>query len=312
MSDPSGLSLLQWNVGNFDVSLRLPGRGAHGMAYTNGTPSRDEDLADFAAVIKAVAPDFVTLQEVVVGKGHHRQLAELTGYALTAHGSADERHTQALLVRKGAAEILGVVPAPAPVRLVGVRVRLKDGRTLAVHSTHSEAGIRTAERVAQHRALAAWSRERGSGEPFLIGGDFNFDDTPGSLLHGAERLRKAVKFFPRVATTDWDADSHGLSGLKGALSDLAAEAGPTAGAPRLWPRILLPLGLPLIPVGWAMGVGRRRARLDYVFGSGVEAVESRVLSLAGPRAAGHPAVARGAFPWMDHDPVLVRFRLADQ
>src|SRR6185312_6287782 len=93
MSDPAGLSVLQWNVGNFDVRARLPGRGAHGMAYTNGTPSRDEDLADFAAVIRAVAPDFVTLQEVVVGKGHHRRLAELTGYALAAHGSADERHT---------------------------------------------------------------------------------------------------------------------------------------------------------------------------------------------------------------------------
>src|SRR6185312_13535269 len=159
---------------------------------------------------------------------------------------------------------------------------------------------------------AGWSRRGGAGGPFLIGGDFNFDDAPGSLLHGAERLRSVVPFFPRVATTDWEADSASLDGLKASLRDMAAGSGPTAGAPRLWPRILLPLGLPLIPVGWALGVGGRRARLDYVFGSGVETVESRVLSLAGPGAAGHPAVSRGAFPWMDHNPVLVRFRLAGQ
>jgi hypothetical protein len=34
-----------------------------------------------------------------------------------------------------------------------------------------------------------------------------------------------------------------------------------------------------------------------------------VLSLAGAHAAGHPAVAAAAFPWMDHDPVFARFRL---
>ncbi|HEX4047628.1 MAG TPA: hypothetical protein VH309_07330, partial [Elusimicrobiota bacterium] len=188
---------------------------------------------------------------------------------------------------------------------------LHGGRELAVFSNHSEAGIRTAERVAQHRALAAWSKRLAAEGPLLIGGDFNFDDAPGSLLHGAERLRAVLPFFPKVATSDWTADRDGLDGLKRALDDLAAGAGPTAGAPRLWPRILLPFGFPLIPVGWALGVGRRRSRLDYVFGSGLEALESRVLSLAGPRAAGHPAVAAGAFPWMDHDPVFVRFRLAE-
>ncbi|HXT02508.1 MAG TPA: endonuclease/exonuclease/phosphatase family protein [Elusimicrobiota bacterium] len=311
MSDQPSLSVLQWNVGNFDVGLRLPGRGAHGMAYTNGTPSRDEDLAGFAAVIRALEPDFVTLQEVVVGKGHHRRLAELSGYALADHGPAEERHTQALLVRRASAKLLETVKAPG-VRLVGARVRLADGRELSVLSTHSEAGIRTAERVAQHRALAAWARERRGAGPCVIGGDFNFDDTPGNLLHGAERMRQAVPFFPRVATTDWKADSEALAGLKESLSDLAARSGPTAGAPRLWPRILLPFAFPLIPVGWALGVGRRRARLDYVFGSGVDAVESRVLSLSGPAATGHPAAAPGAFPWMDHNPVLVRFRLAGQ
>jgi endonuclease/exonuclease/phosphatase family metal-dependent hydrolase len=311
MSDSARLSVLQWNLGNFDVGLRLPGRGPHGMSYSNGTPSRDEDLAGFAALIRALEPDFVTLQEVVVGKGHHRRLEELTGYALADHGPAEERHTQALLVRRASARILETVKAPG-VRLVGARVRLADGRELSVLSTHSEAGIRTGERVAQHRALAAWALERRGSGPCVIGGDFNFDDAPGSLLHGAERLRAVLPLFPRLATTDWKADSEALAGLKAALSDLAARSGPTAGAPRLWPRILLPLGFPLIPVGWALGVGRRRARLDYVFGSAVEAVESRVLSLAGPGAAGHPAVAAGAFPWMDHDPVLVRFRLTGE
>lgn len=305
-------SVLQWNIGNFDVGLRLPGRGYRGMAYTNATPSRAEDLADFAALVKALAPDFVTLQEVAVRNDHHIRLAALTGYGLAAFGTPEYRHTQALLIRNGVGESLSPLRAPAGVNGVGVRLRFGDGRELAVFSTHSDAGIRTKERVAQHRALAEWSKRLGAEVPLLIGGDFNFDDAPGSLLHGAERLRAVLPFFPRVATTDWEADREALGELKRALSDLAKKEGPTAGAPRLWPRILLPFGFPFIPLGWALGVGRRRARLDYVFAAGVEDLESRVVSLAGPRAAGHPSVAAGAFPWMDHDPVFVRFRLADR
>src|ERR1700758_1315509 len=101
MSDSAALSVLQWNIGNFDVGLRLPGRGYRGMAYTNATPSRDEDLADFSSVIRALGPDFVTLQEVVVRKDHHRRLAALAGYELAAFGTADYRHTQTLLLKKG-------------------------------------------------------------------------------------------------------------------------------------------------------------------------------------------------------------------
>ena len=305
-----GFSVLQWNLGNFDVGLRLPGRGYRGMAYTNATPSRDEDLDDFAAVIRAAAPDFVTLQEVVVQKDHHRRLAALTGYELAAFGTSEYRHTQAMLMKPGVGEILGPLDAPAGVNAVGARVRLKrGGRELAILSNHSDAGIRTKERVSQHRAIAAWARRSSPAGPLLIGGDFNFDDAPGSLLHGAERLRTFLPFFPRVATSDWAADCEGLDGLKQVLRDLGRNDGPTAGAPRLWPRILLPFGFPFIPVGWAMGVGRRRARLDYVFGSGLERIECRVLSLAGAHAAGHPAVPAAAFPWMDHDPVFARFRL---
>ncbi|HEX4048735.1 MAG TPA: endonuclease/exonuclease/phosphatase family protein, partial [Elusimicrobiota bacterium] len=84
MGPERSLSVLQWNVGNFDVGLRLPGRGYRGMAYTNATPSREEDLADFAALVRALEPDLVTLQEVVVRKGHHLRLAALTGYELAA------------------------------------------------------------------------------------------------------------------------------------------------------------------------------------------------------------------------------------
>lgn len=305
-----GFSVLQWNLGNFDVGLRLPGRGYRGMAYTNATPSRDEDLEHFASFIRAAAPDFVTLQEIVVQKDHHRRLAALTGYELAAFGAPEYRHTQTLLMKAGVGEIAGALTAPAGVNGVGVRVRLKrGGRELAVFSTHSDAGIRTKERVAQHRELAAWAQGLRASGPLLIGGDFNFDDAPGGLLHGAESLRKVLPFFPRVATSDWEADREGLAGLKRVLRDLGENDGPTAGAPRLWPRILLPFGFPFIPVAWALGVGRRRSRLDYVFASGLERIESRVFSLAGANAAGHPAVPRAAFPWVDHDPVFVRFRL---
>jgi hypothetical protein len=304
------LSVLQWNLGNFDVGLRLPGRGYKGMAYTQASASREEDLEGFAAIVRAENPDFVTLQEVDIRKGHHLRLSALTGYELAASGTPHGRHSQALLIKTGVSRTLGALKAPAGINGVGARIRLMgEGLELSVFSNHSAPGILTAERVSQHRALAAWSRRPRETAPLLIGGDFNFDDAEGNLLHLAERLRSFLPLFPRVASSDWAADVEGLGELKRTLRDLAGTAGPTAGAPRRWPRILVPFALPLIPLGWALGAGRRRARLDYVFGSRLEAVESRVLSLAGPRAAGHPAVPAGAFPWMDHDPVFVRFRL---
>lgn len=310
----AGLSLLQWNIGNFDVGLRLPGRGHGGMSYTLATASREEDLEDLAAVIRAEAPDFVTLQEVDVRKDHHRRLAELTGCELAVFGTPDDRHTQAILIKAGVAELLGPLQAPAPVNGVGARVRLKKaGLELAVFSNHSEAGIHTKERVAQHSALAAWSRELSRGVSFLMGGDFNFDDAPGSLHHGAERLRAVLPFVPSVVSSDWDADCESLDALKKTLRDLGEKSGFTSGAPRLWPRILLPFGFPLIPLGWALGAGRRRSRLDYVFGSRpARTLDSKVLRVTGPKASGHAAAAAGAFPWMDHDPVVVRFRLEDE
>jgi endonuclease/exonuclease/phosphatase family metal-dependent hydrolase len=282
------------------------------MAYTHASASRDEDLESFAAVIRAASPDLVTLQEVDVRKGHHRRLAALTGYELAAFGAADERHTQALLFKTGNVEPLNALKTPIGVNGVGVRFRWKDAeKPMAVFSYHAAAGILTRERVAQHRALAAWSQRLREGGPVLIGGDFNFDEAPDSLLRFVERLR-IIPFFPRIASSDWSEDTAALRLLKEVLRDLGEKAGPTAGAPRHWPKILLPFGFPLIPLGMALGAGRRRARLDYVFGSGVAAVESRVLSLAGPGAAGHSGVAAGAFPWLDHDPVLVRVRLDDR
>jgi endonuclease/exonuclease/phosphatase family metal-dependent hydrolase len=294
------LAVLQWNLGNFDVALRPGGRGPGGMSYSHATPSRAEDLPHFAAVIKAERPDLATLQEVDVRAGHHLRLAELTGYRLAACGGARDRHTQALLAAPGV-EVLETLSPPPGVNAVGAAVRA-GGLTLSVFSNHSDAGILTASRAAQHRALAAWAAGRA---PLLLGGDFNFDDAPGSLHAGAEALRAAVPFFPAVASSDWAADAAALAGLKAALADLGAQAGPTSGAPRHWPRILLPLGAPLIPAAWALGVGRRRSRLDYVFGAGLKASSSRVLRLAGPGAAGHGAVPAGAFEWLDHDPLLV-------
>lgn len=295
------LSVLQWNLGNFDVALRPGGRGPDGMSYTHATPSRAEDLPHFAAVLRLEKPDVVTLQEVDVRSGHHLELARLCGYRLAACGDAGPRHTQAVLAAPGV-EALGTLQPPPGVVGVGTALRAH-GVTLDVYSLHSDAGINTASRVAQHRALAQWARGRGAA-PLLLGGDFNFDDAPDSLHAGAERLASALPFFPNVVTRDWAADAAALAGLKAALRDLAAEAGPTAGAPRLWPRILLPLGAPLLPLGWALGVGRRRSRLDYLFGSGLRASGARVLRVAGEGASGHPAAPEDAFPWLDHDPVL--------
>jgi endonuclease/exonuclease/phosphatase family metal-dependent hydrolase len=312
MNSEASLAILQWNLGNFDVAPRLPGRGYRGMAYTHASASRDEDLDDFAAVIRAENPDLITLQEVDVRKEHHRRLASLAGYEVAAFGKADDRHTQALLIKTGAVATLRALEAPAGVNGVGARVRWNEnGKELAVFSNHSSAGILTRERAAQHRTLADWSKRRRKDGPLLIGGDFNFDDAPGSLLRRVESLR-VLPFFPRIASSDWAEDVAALREVKEALRDLGAEAGPTAGAPRHWPKILLPFGFPLIPLGWALGAGRRRSRLDYVFGSGVAAVESRVISLTGPSAAKHPDVSDGAFPWLDHDPVFVRIRLDDK
>lgn len=306
------ISLLQWNIGNFDVRPRMPGKGYRGMAYTFASASRDEDLAGIAGVIRAEAPDLVTLQEVVVREEHHRRLAEAAGYELAAAGTADYRHTQALLIRKGRARVLAPLAPPPGVNGVGARLRLElDGRELSVFSNHSDAGIHTRERAAQHRALAAWAAELSRERPFLMGGDFNFDDAPGSLHYAAEKLRAVLPVLPKLVSGDWAADREALAVLRGGLRDLAEGKGPTSGAPRLWPRILLPLGLPLIPVAWALGVARLRSRLDYVFASApLEAAEARVLRLSGPGSEGHPAAGPDAFPWMDHDPVLVRLNAA--
>jgi hypothetical protein len=137
--------------------------------------------------------------------------------------------------------------------------------------------------------------------------DFNFDEAPGSLHHAAERLRALLPVLPKLVSADWAADREALALLRGGLRDLAEREGPTSGAPRLWPIILLPLGLPLIPLAWALGVSRLRSRLDYDFASApLKAAQARVLRLSGPSPGGHPAAGPGAFAWMDHDPVLVR------
>ena len=298
------MKLLQWNIGNFDVRPRLPGRGPGGMSYSNGSPSREEDLAAVAAIIKAEAPDAVTLQEVLVRSDHHLRLAEATGYSIAAVGTAEPRHTQAVLVRPSSAEVLARL-APAPgINGVGARLKLLGGREVSVLSHHSAAGIHTAQRVAQHKALASWAGVSG---PLVVGGDFNFDDAPGSMHHAAERLRKLLPIVPALATADWTAGCDGIAALRTALRDLGRDHGPTSGAPRLWSRILLPLGLPILPIAWALGAGRLRSRLDCVFASApLESSETRVLRLTGPHAPRHPAVTPDAFAWMDHDPVLVR------
>lgn len=305
------MKVLQWNIGNFDVRPRLPGKGYRGMAYTHATASRDSDLESVAAVIRAEAPDAVTLQEVVVKAEHHRRLAALTGYAVAAAGTCDYRHTQILLVRPDAAEVLEPLRPPAGINGVGARLGLRNGLgEVSVLSNHSDAGIQTAGRVAQHKTLAAWAAERRDG-PLVIGGDFNFDDAPGSMHYAAERLRAWLPVMPKLATADWEADCEAISALRSALRDLGKDAGPTSGAPRRWPRILLPLGAPLIPLAWALGVGRLRSRLDCVFASApLQAGPTRVLRLTGPAGSPHPAAAAGAFDWMDHDPVVVDVRPA--
>ncbi|MBI4345686.1 MAG: endonuclease/exonuclease/phosphatase family protein [Elusimicrobia bacterium] len=300
------MKVLQWNIGNFDVRPRLPGRGYRGMAYTFATASRDSDLESVAAVIRAEAPDAVTLQEVVVKQDHHRRLAELTGYSVAAAGTPEYRHTQVLLARPETVEVLEPLTPPGRINGVGAKLRLRDGKgEISVLSNHSDAGIQTQGRIAQHKRLAAWAAERRDG-PLVIGGDFNFDDAPGSMHHAAERLRAWLPFVPKLATADWEADCEAIDALRGALRDLAKGAGPTSGAPRRWPRILLPLGAPLIPLGWALGVGRLRSRLDCIFASPpLSAGSARVLRLTGPSGSRHPSASPEAFDWMDHDPVVV-------
>ena len=281
---PETLTLLQWNIGNFDVRLHPLGGGPRGMRYSYASASREEDLEDLAADLRRENPDVAALQEVVVKSGHHARLAELSGYTLAAAGGPDDRHTQAILVRRG----LEFSPGPAPKGFRGVTARIRaGGREIVAVSTHSAAGHFTAARAAQHRALAAWASEFSRKTPVLAAGDFNFDENPESMhgwLHG---LPRKIPGFPQVACSDWEEDRAGLRALRGALQDLGAAAGPTTGAPRFWPRILLPWAAPLLPLAWLLGIGRRRSRLDYVWASAdLKGVETRVLPLTG---SGRPA-----------------------
>lgn len=304
MSDPEKprpLGILQWNIGNFDVRLHPFGGGPRGMRYSYASAGREEDLADLADVLRRENPDIVALQEVVVKSGHHLRLAQLSGFELAAAGGPEERHTEVLLVRRG----LEFSPGPEPKGFRGVTARIPaGGRELIAVSTHSSAGSFTAERAAQHRALAAWAREASRKTPVLAAGDFNFDEDPESLHGWLHHLKRRVPGLPDLACSDWEEDRAGLRALRGALQDLGAAAGPTTGAPRFWPRILLPWGAPLLPLAWLLGIGRRRSRLDYVWASGdLKAVETRVLPLTGP---GRAAPGEARFPWMDHDPVLAK------
>lgn len=297
-------TILQWNVGNFDVRLRPLGTGPRGLRYTYATPSRDEDLDDLASLIRAENPDIVALQEVVVHSGHHERLAELTGYSLAAAGSPDQRHTQVLLARRGLRFSPG--PASQDFNAVSIRIMPDKGHEFIAVSTHSTAGRFTEERVRQHRALAAWVKKLSQKSAVVVAGDFNFDDGPESLHYHLNHLGRRLTFLKNIATSDWEEDRAGLNALRDVMRDLGADAGPTAGAPRLWPRILLPWAAPLIPLAWLTGFGRKRSRLDYIWvSSALTGVETRVLSVTGPRPA-RPAAAGRPFPWMDHDPVLAR------
>ncbi len=271
------------------------------MRYSYASASREEDLGALSAVLRRQAPDIVTLQEVVVKANHHLRLAEMSGYQLAAAGDPGERHTQVILARRGLTASPG--PAPRGFRGVSAKVRLESGREILAVSTHSSAGRFSAERAAQHRALAAWAESAGGEAPVIVGGDFNFDDAPESMHGLLHRLSKIVPGFPELAASDWGEDRAGLAALRERLQDLGATEGPTAGAPRLWPGILLPWGAPLIPLAWLLGFGRLRSRLDYVWASGACApVDFRVLGLTGPRSRGNGA----AFGWMDHDPIVAR------
>ncbi len=300
------LSLMQWNVGNFNVRLRPLGNGPQGMHYTHADASRDKDLGNMAVLIRAEKPDIVTLQEIVVRKNHHFRLAELSGYRVVCAGTPKERHTQVILVRPG----IDFSPGPAPEGFHGVSARLKipGGAELIVVSTHSWAGKFTTERVRQHRALAAWAKRVSKKSPLVVGGDFNFDDAPGRFhewIHGWCRL---LPFLPPLATSDWDEDCEGLEALRKVLLDLGADAGPTAGAPRFWAKICVPWALPAIPLAWAVGIAWRRSRLDCIWASlSIKALGARVIRLTGPGAPKHPAFSRRPFPWMDHDPVMADF-----
>lgn len=302
MSTPGNacsITLLQWNVGNFDVRLRPMGDGPRGLRYTYATPSRGQDLADLASLIRLENPDVVALQEVAVGSGHHERLAELTGYALAAAGGPEGRHTQVLLARRG----LGFSPGPKAEGFHGVSIRIKTdhGKEFIAVSTHSTAGRFTQERAGQHRALASWVKDIDSQTPLVVAGDFNFDDGPDGLHARVRHLGRWLPFMNDLATSDWAQDSAGLQVLREVLCDLGAQAGPTAGAPRSWTRILLPWGAPLIPLAWLLGFGRKRSRLDYIWISkSLRGQDTRVLRVTGPRAGST------RFPWMDHDPVLAR------
>ncbi|MFC1679146.1 endonuclease/exonuclease/phosphatase family protein [Elusimicrobiota bacterium] len=310
-ADTPAIKLLQWNVGNFDVHLRPGGRGPRGMQYTHATPSRPEDLEAMASVIRAEAPDVITLQEIILRQGHHKTLAELSGdYFVAAEGDPDDRHTQVILLHRGLESSSALFPELSGFKAVAVRVRGPGARDLIVVSTHSQAGKFTSQRAGQHRALAAWASKAGKSGHVVVAGDLNFDSDPGSFPHWLNGLRRRFRFIPELASSDWDEDCAGMKALFDALGDLSAQSGRTAGAPRLWPRILVPWGVPMIPLAWCLGVGKRRARLDYVLGSReLASLGARALRVSGPGAPGHPAAPRGAFPWMDHDPVVARFSL---
>lgn len=278
------------------------------MRYTHATASREEDLRNLAAFIRREDPDIVTLQEVFTRSGHHNRLAELTGYALAAAGGTEERHTQAILARPG----MPLSPGPEAKGFRGVSVKLcsGSGREVIAVSTHSSAGRFTDERAVQHQALAAWAKEVSREAPVVVAGDFNFDAGPQGLHAMLHRLGRWFPVLSDLASSDWEKDSAAIDALKAALSDLGAQAGPTAGAPRLWPRILLPWGAPLIPLAWLLGVGRKRSRLDYVWISGaLRGIETRVIRVTGPQAGRGALPGPQPFPWMDHDPILARIVL---
>lgn len=313
------LKLLQWNLGNADVRLRLPGRGVHGQPYTNASPSRDEDLADLAAVIRHEAPDLVTVQELDLRRGHQGLLGELLPeYRFDALGALvyhNARHVQAVLVRRALEKSERVLPPWSGFQGVGVCVRpFGDALELGVVSNHSTpGGKRTEDRIAQHRSLAGWAREAARELPLVVGGDFNFDPEVGGMLHRAHRASRLLPLVGQLVSKDWQGDCAAMQEIAEVLKDFGRDSGRTAGPPRRWKHILLPVGAPVLPLAWALGVGRMRSRIDYVFGCPrVHSTEVRVLRLTGGRAEGHPAVRRGAFEWMDHDPVVVQFRIDEE
>jgi len=174
------------------------------------------DVARVAAVLAALDPDIVALQELDVGRkrtGHVDQAHEIARrLEMVSHFHAamqveEERYGDAILTRFPERLVkTGALPGYDPIRALEPRGALwveveVAGRPLQVINTHLGLVPREQQIQAAHLAGAAWLGHDACVDPAILLGDFNA--TSSSLVYQTltHRLRPARKLAKRRQPT---------------------------------------------------------------------------------------------------------------